>query len=88
MRFIEQIKRFEKEYNTTVLQNKHGLTWVCENQVRVMSSTALGVYKRYDVDMFDVLEQITITKGSGGNLKGALNYVRKLKEAVKDNVWV
>ena len=78
MKHIEELKQFEKEFNTEISQVRGGIMWVIDDNTYVMKTEALGIYKRYKLDLFKVLKIVTFNKNYNGSERSALQLSKKL----------
>lgn len=77
MKYINDIKRFEADFNTSVKQDLKGLNWQVDNNYHMISKTALGVYKRANIDFYKVLVSITTEKFMNGGSTTALKLIKR-----------
>jgi len=78
MKHIEELKQFEKEFDTQIIQFSGGIMWVIDDNTYVMKTEALGIYKRYKLDLFKVLKIVTFNKNYNGTERSALQLSKKL----------
>ena len=78
MKHLEELKQFEKEFNTQIIQFSGGIMWVIDDNTYVMKTEALGIYKRYKLDLFKVLKIVTFNKNYNGTERSALQLSKKL----------
>lgn len=81
MKFIEYYREFEKDFNTTIMHVKDGLQWLYKGNTKLITSKALGIYKRNNVDMYEVLRIISVDKRFNGSERSALKIVKMFKRS-------
>lgn len=81
MKFIEYYREFEKDFNTQIKQVKDGLQWLYKGNTKLITSKALGIYKRNNVDMYEVLRIISTDKRFNGSERSALKIVKMFKRS-------
>ena len=81
MKFIEYYREFEKDFNTQIKQVKDGLQWLYKGNTKLITSKALGIYKRNNVDMYEVLRIISVDKRFNGSERSALKIVKIFKRS-------
>jgi len=84
MKFIEYYREFEKDFNTQIKQVKDGLQWLYKGNTKLITSKALGIYKRNNVDMYEVLRIISVDKRFNGSERSALKIVKIFKRSWKN----
>lgn len=52
--------------------------WVINGNTYVMKTEALGIYKRYKLDLYKVLKIVTFNKNYNGTERSALQLSKKL----------
>lgn len=77
VKYINDIKRFETDYNTSVKQDLKGLNWQVDNNYHMINKMALGVYKRSNIDFYKVLVSITTEKFMNGSSTTALKLIKR-----------
>lgn len=77
VKYINDIKRFEEDYNTSVKQDLKGLNWQVDNNYHMINKTALGLYKRANIDFYKVLVSITTEKFMNGSSTTALKLIKR-----------
>ncbi len=80
MKFIEYYKDFEKDFNTQIMHVKEGLQWKYKDNTKIITSKALGIYKRNNVDMYKVLRIISVDKRFNGSERSAIKTVKMFKK--------
>lgn len=80
MKFIEYYKEFEKDFNTQIMHVKDGLQWKYKGNTKIITSQALGIYKRNNVDMYKVLKIISVDKRFNGSERSAIKMVKMFKK--------
>lgn len=80
MKHTEQLRKFEKEFNVQTWQDLEGIWWNYDNKVYGIEKQALGVYKRYDMDMLKVMKLITFNKRYNETLNTALRLKKRFKK--------
>lgn len=86
MKFLDDYIRFETEYKTQIMQVKDGLQWKFMGDTKIIRREALGIYKRYNVDMYKVLKMITFNSEYNGSERSALQIVKKLKRKEQEQI--
>lgn len=71
MKYINDIKRFEADYETIVRETPKGLAWNIDDVEHHIGRDALGRYKRSRTSMYEVLEQITNVPAYNGSVRTA-----------------
>ena len=80
MKFIEYYKEFEKDFDTQIMHVKEGLQWNYKGNTKIITSQALGIYKRNNVDMYKVLSIISVDKRFNGSERSAIKLVKMFKK--------
>lgn len=80
MKFIEYYIDFEKDFNTQIMHVRDGLQWEYQGNTKIITSQALGIYKRNNVDMYKVLRIISTNKRFNGSERSAIKMVKIFKK--------
>jgi len=72
--------QFEKEFKTVISQYKGGIMWNYNNKVNIIGKQALDIYKKHNINLFEVMKVITLSNKYDGSPKSALELVKKTKK--------
>lgn len=75
----EYYSMFEKEFDTVVSDFNGGVMWTYNDKVLIISSSALGIYKRYNSNLYEIMKIITFDKKYNGSPQSALKLIKMNK---------
>lgn len=84
-KYYDYIRDFERDYNTRVKNWRGGLLWKdSKGNTKVIHKDAMGVYKRANIDFYNVLKLVNEGKYRG-SIQNALRYIREHKKRGLEN---
>ena len=84
MKYKQYINTFENEYDTTLVQTPQGLQWTIKGVSNTIGTQALGLYKRKNINFYEVLVLISFNKQFNGTLRTAIHLTNILPTTIVD----